>query len=91
MNVNELLNVLVKDGIDWDTLEHTDTYGVTLNRGIFEWGFLYKETEVPEAELARHTHHSEPYWYTQTDLSQLLLLLLFFLFACYMAAFRARF
>ena len=32
-----------------------------LFRGIFEWGFLYKEIEVPDRERKRHLHHSEPY------------------------------
>ena len=32
-----------------------------LFRGIFEWGFLYKEIEVPQKERQQHTHFSEPY------------------------------
>ena len=35
--------------------------GGKLFRGIFEWGFLYKEIEVPERERRRHAHFSEPY------------------------------
>jgi polypeptide N-acetylgalactosaminyltransferase len=54
--------VPIVDGIDWDNLQHTNIYGDTLNRGIFEWGFLYKETEVPEQELKLRKFNSEPYW-----------------------------
>lgn len=43
-------------------MEHTDIYGGQLNRGIWEWGFLYKETEVPLKERKKHAHSSEPYW-----------------------------
>ena len=50
------------DGIDWNTLEHQDIYGGALNRGIWEWGFLYKETQVPQQELTKRAHSSEPYW-----------------------------
>ena len=53
--------VPIVDGIDWNTVEHQNIYGDTLNRGIFEWGFLYKETEVPKAESDRHKYTSEPY------------------------------
>ena len=52
----------IVDGIDWNTYDHTNIYGNTLNRGIWEWGFLYKETEVPLKELKKHKYESEPYW-----------------------------
>jgi polypeptide N-acetylgalactosaminyltransferase len=58
----KILAVPIVNGIDWNTLEHTDIYGGSLNRGIFEWGFLYKETEVPQKEQKRHKRSSEPYW-----------------------------
>ena len=55
------LAVPIVDGIDWNTLEHTNIYGNSLNRGIYEWGFLYKETQVPAEELKTRSHNSEPY------------------------------
>ena len=61
LSIRKILAVPIVDGIDWNTLEHTDIYGGRLNRGIFEWGFLYKETEVPETELKLHKYGSEPY------------------------------
>ena len=30
-------------------------------RGIFEWGMLYKETELGETEARKRAHNSEPY------------------------------
>lgn len=58
----KILAVPIVDGLDWNNLEHTNIYGNSLNRGIYEWGFLYKETEVPKEELKNHIHSSEPYW-----------------------------
>lgn len=52
--------VPIVDGIDWNTLEHRNIYGKSLKRGIWEWGFLYKEGNVPEKEL--RDRKSEPYW-----------------------------
>ncbi|KAK3092658.1 hypothetical protein FSP39_005536 [Pinctada imbricata] len=49
------------DGIDWDNFKYHPVYGPTHHRGIFEWGFLYKESAVPERELRTHQHHSAPY------------------------------
>ena len=52
----------IVDGLDWDSLEHNSIYGDTQSRGIWEWGFLYKEIDVPNEELSRHEHpNSEPY------------------------------
>ena len=31
------------------------------SRGIFEWGMLYKENNVPKKELDRRAKDSEPY------------------------------
>lgn len=56
------LAVPIVDGLEWKTLEHTNIYGSTNFRGIWEWGFLYKETEVPEQELKKRKYSSEPYW-----------------------------
>jgi hypothetical protein len=55
--------VPIVDGIDWSTLKHDDIYGSSNNRGIFEWGFLYKESVVPNEEQIKHKYKSEPYWY----------------------------
>ncbi|CAM4887854.1 unnamed protein product [Rotaria socialis] len=56
------LAVPIVDGIEWKTFEHSNIYGSTNFRGIWEWGFLYKETEVPEQELRKRKYSSEPYW-----------------------------
>ena len=56
------LAVPIVDGLEWNTLEHTNIYGTSNFRGIWEWGFLYKETQVPERELKKRKHSSEPYW-----------------------------
>ena len=50
------------DGIDFNTFRVRPVYGHGQHyRGIFEWGFLYKESEVPKRELDRRQHFSEPY------------------------------
>ncbi|XP_018016586.1 N-acetylgalactosaminyltransferase 7-like, partial [Hyalella azteca] len=56
------MTVPVIDGIDHETFEYRPVYGPGTNyRGIFEWGMLYKETELPpEMENAR-PHSSSPY------------------------------
>ncbi|XP_064484396.1 N-acetylgalactosaminyltransferase 7-like [Ornithodoros turicata] len=56
------MTVPVIDGIDKDTFEYRPVYhGGTLFRGIFEWGMLYKEIEIPSSEVTRRKHESEPY------------------------------
>uniref|UniRef100_V5H3Z4 Polypeptide N-acetylgalactosaminyltransferase n=2 Tax=Ixodes ricinus TaxID=34613 RepID=V5H3Z4_IXORI len=56
------MTVPVIDGIDKDTFEYRPVYhGGQHFRGIFEWGMLYKEIEIPEEEIKRRKHHSEPY------------------------------
>ncbi|CAF1511272.1 unnamed protein product [Adineta ricciae] len=56
------LAVPIVDGIQWDTLQHNQAYGgSTLFRGIWEWGFLYKETEIPERERSQMKYRTEPY------------------------------
>ena len=55
--------VPIVDGIDWDNFKYHPVYGAAHHRGIFEWGFLYKESQVPRKELMRREHNSEPYRY----------------------------
>ncbi|CAN8000536.1 unnamed protein product [Ixodes hexagonus] len=56
------MTVPVIDGIDKDTFEYRPVYhGAQHFRGIFEWGMLYKEIEIPEEEIKRRKQHSEPY------------------------------
>lgn len=56
------MTVPVIDGIDKDTFEYRPVYhGRQHFRGIFEWGMLYKEIEIPEEEIKRRKYHSEPY------------------------------
>ena len=51
------------DSIKWDTFEYRSVYGAgKLHRGIFEWGFLYKESDVPRKERDKHYYSSEPNW-----------------------------
>ncbi|KAG1650392.1 N-acetylgalactosaminyltransferase 7 [Nymphon striatum] len=58
-----VMTVPVIDGIDKDTLEYRPVYhGKTHYRGIFEWGMFYKENEIPEEEVKRRKHVSEPYF-----------------------------
>lgn len=56
------MTVPVIDGIDHRTFEYRPVYQAGTNyRGIFEWGMLYKENEVPEREASLHKYKSEPY------------------------------
>ncbi|XP_064096978.1 N-acetylgalactosaminyltransferase 7-like [Macrobrachium nipponense] len=56
------MTVPVIDGIDHDTFEYRPVYGAGSNfRGIFEWGMLYKETELPQEIERQRQHKSEPY------------------------------
>lgn len=56
------MTVPVIDGIDHKSFEYRPVYGENRHfRGIFEWGMLYKENEVPERELNTREHNSEPY------------------------------
>ncbi len=56
------LAVPIVDGIEWNTLQHNTAYfGGALYRGIWEWGFLYKETEIPERERSKMKYATEPY------------------------------
>ncbi|KAK6180861.1 hypothetical protein SNE40_008837 [Patella caerulea] len=56
-----IMAVPIVDGIDWDNFRYRPVYTTTHHRGIFEWGFLYKESQVPQRELTTRTYHSEPY------------------------------
>ncbi|XP_041352821.1 N-acetylgalactosaminyltransferase 7-like [Gigantopelta aegis] len=53
--------VPIVDGIDWDNFRYHPVYTTNHHRGIFEWGFLYKESQVPQKELSTRTYNSEPY------------------------------
>ena len=57
------LSVPVIDGIAWDTFAIDPVYSAgSHSRGLFEWGMLYKEGNVPAKEERRRSHHSEPYY-----------------------------
>ncbi|XP_026463507.1 N-acetylgalactosaminyltransferase 7-like, partial [Ctenocephalides felis] len=57
-----IMTVPVIDGIDHKTFEYRPVYGDGHHfRGIFEWGMLYKENEVPYRETKTRAHNSEPY------------------------------
>ncbi|XP_050299316.1 N-acetylgalactosaminyltransferase 7 [Anthonomus grandis grandis] len=56
------MTVPIIDGIDHKTFEYRPVYGEDRHfRGIFEWGMLYKENEVPQRELKKRKYNSEPY------------------------------
>lgn len=58
-----IMAVPIIDGIDWNNFRYTPVYQKHEHfRGIFEWGFLYKESKVPADVLAMRAHNSEPYW-----------------------------
>lgn len=59
---SKTMTVPVIDGIDHKTFEYRPVYADGHHyRGIFEWGMLYKENEVPKREAKTRKHHSEPY------------------------------
>ena len=53
----------IVEGIQWDTLEHTRYGDDTKSVGIFEWGFLYKEMRVSDADFAKKKRQTEPTQY----------------------------
>lgn len=56
------MTVPVIDGIDHNTWEYRPVYEKDHHfRGIFEWGMLYKEIEIPAKEERKRTYKSEPY------------------------------
>lgn len=57
-----IMAVPIIDGVDWNNFRYQPVYAANEHyRGIFEWGFLYKESKVPERELSTRQHNSEPY------------------------------
>ncbi|XP_047119103.1 N-acetylgalactosaminyltransferase 7 isoform X1 [Schistocerca piceifrons] len=57
-----VMTVPVIDGIDHKTFEYRPVYQDGHHyRGIFEWGMLYKENELPTREASRRKYNSEPY------------------------------
>ncbi|XP_011156247.1 N-acetylgalactosaminyltransferase 7 [Solenopsis invicta] len=57
-----VMTVPVIDGIDHKTFEYRPVYQEGhLYRGIFEWGMLYKENELPRREAKTRAHDSMPY------------------------------
>ncbi|VDM06731.1 unnamed protein product [Wuchereria bancrofti] len=59
----KIMTVPVIDGIDKNDWSYRIVYGSVDKhyRGIFEWGLLYKETELSSQELLRRKHNSEPF------------------------------
>lgn len=59
----KVMTVPIIDGIDMNTWEYRRVYGDADKhfRGIFEWGLLYKETEISPEEKSRRKHNSEPF------------------------------
>lgn len=59
------MTVPVIDGIDMKNWEYRSVYGSADRhfRGIFEWGLLYKETEIPQEENDRRPRKSMPFRY----------------------------
>lgn len=57
-----IMTVPIIDGINHKNFEYRPVYDNGHHyRGIFEWGMLYKENEVPKREKKRRAHDSEPY------------------------------
>ncbi|XP_057334683.1 N-acetylgalactosaminyltransferase 7 [Microplitis mediator] len=57
-----VMTVPIIDGIDHKTFEYRSVYQEGhLYRGIFEWGMLYKENELPRRESKRRDYASMPY------------------------------
>ncbi|CAB3398994.1 unnamed protein product [Caenorhabditis bovis] len=59
----KVMTVPVIDGIDSNTWEYRSVYGSpnAHHSGIFEWGLLYKETQITERETANRKHNSQPF------------------------------
>ncbi|WKY11623.1 hypothetical protein Q1695_003306 [Nippostrongylus brasiliensis] len=62
-NNRRVMTVPVIDGIDANTWEYRSVYGAAERhfRGIFEWGLLYKETLISEAERKSRPQNSMPF------------------------------
>ena len=54
------LAVPVVDSINWNDFHIGRVYNNQF-RGIFEWGMLYKENQLPSKEEVNRSHHSQPY------------------------------
>ena len=54
------LAVPVVDGIEWDSLRHNRYSGDTRYVGVWEWGFLYKEMSISDADFERKARKTEP-------------------------------
>ncbi|KHN88902.1 putative N-acetylgalactosaminyltransferase 7 [Toxocara canis] len=59
----KVMTVPVIDGIDMHTWAYRRVYGSADRhfRGIFEWGLLYKETEITKEEARRRKYNSQPF------------------------------
>ncbi|EFO99968.1 hypothetical protein CRE_18949 [Caenorhabditis remanei] len=59
----KVMTVPVIDGIDSNSWEYRSVYGSpnAHHSGIFEWGLLYKETQITERESAHRKHNSQPF------------------------------
>ncbi|XP_041353062.1 N-acetylgalactosaminyltransferase 7-like [Gigantopelta aegis] len=57
-----IVAVPIVDSIDWKTFRFKSVYRKYNLRGLFEWGFFYKEGMVPPVELSKRKLDSEPYW-----------------------------
>ncbi|KAK2708517.1 hypothetical protein QYM36_014203 [Artemia franciscana] len=59
---NTTMTVPIVDGIDSNDFHYSSTYPEDTHiRGIFEWGLLYKEKELPHKEAEKRAKTSEPY------------------------------
>ncbi|XP_015188126.1 PREDICTED: N-acetylgalactosaminyltransferase 7 [Polistes dominula] len=59
---SNVMTVPVIDGIDHKNFAYRPVYQAGhLYRGIFEWGMLYKENELPKREAKTRPHDSMPY------------------------------
>lgn len=66
------MTVPVIDGVDHNTFEYHAVYQEGHHfRGVFEWGMLYKENELPSRESDSRTHNSEPYKYVLQETTAL--------------------
>lgn len=53
--------VPIVESINWDTLAHSPYRNAGVNMvGIWEWGFLYKEMQVSNADMANKPHKTSP-------------------------------
>ena len=49
------------DKIDWNNLQHKYNKNQNLARGIWEWGFFYKEINLSPEEILMRDYSSKPY------------------------------